>query len=248
MKQAFLKIAVAALLAATTMTGCVGVNFDIANKETVRGTGSMIEKEYDAPGYTGVRIEGNFVVEYSSALSDKIVVKIQESLAPYITVKMVDDLLVVESDKHFTTGQNQAPTLYLSTPSLQFMDVQGAVSMDTADTIQAEKFRLNIGGACSMELPLEVKELEVSVAGASNMVLSGTADNARFRIAGASSFEALELQTKNTSVDIAGMGSGSISCSDTLNVEIAGMGNLDYRGDPKVHQVNAGMGSVNRVR
>lgn len=249
MKQAFLKITAAALLAAVTLTGCVGVNFDSYNRGAVTGTGEMVTREYDAPGYTGVRIEGNFVVEYSNAPSDKVSIKIQEDLIPYVIVKMEGDLLVVESEKNFNINQNnKAPVLYLSTATLELLDVRGAIAMDVADTIKAKSFRLDVSGACAVELPLEVEKLDVNIAGASSMELSGTADDANFTIAGASSFEALALQTKNTTVTIAGMGSGSISCSDNLTVQISGMGSLEYRGDPRLNQINSGMGVIERVQ
>jgi len=242
-----LKLTALAAAIALSMTGCVSINNSSFYGGSVLGKGPLVEQTYPVTGYDAVEITGGFVVVYSNAPSDVVRIDIQENLLKYLNVSVEGEKLIIESSRSFSTKQNHSPTIYLSTPHLKKLDVAGAIDLEQADTIQGDSFTLDVSGACSVKLDLEVQRLETITSGASALELSGTATDASFDIAGVGTFEAFGLQTKTAVVEIGGVGSGTISCSDELTVDIGGMGALEYKGNPRVVQHGTMMGAVTKV-
>ena len=238
--------AILVFIVSLTFSGCVGVEF--SGVGAVLGEGSTVAREYDAPGYTAVEVRGEFAVEYSSIPSDKVTLEAREDLMPHLSVTMEGDKLIVDNtEMPVAAGNNGMPILRLSTPDLKELHIMGVATMDEADTIKGDSFTLSITGVGDLELPLEVEKLDVNVGGVGDIVLRGTAANADIRAAGVISLNASELKTKNTVVNIPGMGDVSIDCSDTLAVDIVGAGSLEYRGDPTITRSNLGLGSISKA-
>lgn len=228
------KIMALSAVLALTLCGCVGVNISGASHSTAQGKGALNAHTFEVGVYDSVRINGNFVVVYSSEASSEITIDIQDNLVEYVNVSSKDGMVTIDARRDFSTGQNQTPIVTLRTPTLEYMEVAGAVVIEEADLIAGDTFFLEVSGAGYAHLNLQVKELSVTMAGAGALDLSGTADKANIEIAGVGSCEAFALKTRTANVEIAGMGTASISCSDELVVDIGGMGSLEYMGTPEV--------------
>ena len=94
---------------------------------------------------------------------------------------------------------------------------------------------------------LDVNNLSVNVAGASDFTLTGNAEKAYFTLAGAGRIEALELQTQTTNVNLAGAGTVRISASEKLTISAGGVGTVEYRGSPTLDISRGGLVSVRNV-
>lgn len=229
--------------------GCVGVTFSAIDPETLMGSGPMTTMEYTVDQYTALEIysEGEIELYYKAEQSDKVVVELQENLAENFSISVKDGVLAIESDKRFKTDKDKTPKLYISAPKLDGITVGGALSIKQADAIKADSFTLDISGVSSGDLSLEVGALNAEVSGACDFTLSGSADEAVIRTSGASSIDALELQTRKSSVEISGAGTISIACSETLDINVNGTGSVSYKGNPQVTQNIGGAVSVKRL-
>jgi hypothetical protein len=79
------------------------------------------------------------------------------------------------------------------------------------------------------------------------MELSGKADRADISMAGAGRMDALELQTRSASINLAGVGTVRISCSDDLSVVAGGVGTVEYRGSPALDLTRGGLVTIRQV-
>lgn len=237
------------LAAAVTvaLTGCVGVSINPTGR-AVTGSGTIETKSFDTGSYTEVEVNGDFEVIYSSEDSGRITVEMQENLIQYVSVSSSGGRAVVNCSERLQQTNNDVPKLYVSTPDLKELVLNGAAIIEQADVIRGDSFRLNASGACELELELEVQEFDMNIAGAGAVTLRGSAERASIEMSGAGTFEALDLETVDAKVGISGAGTGQISCSNTLDVEISGMGGLEYRGDPDITKSVGGAGYVERIR
>lgn len=230
-------------------SGCVVANFTIQDYQTILGSGQMKSTDYQIGEYTEIEVKCNSEMElyYTAAQSDKVTIEIQENLAEYLKVSVENGVLVVESDKRFRTDSDKTPKLYISTPTLKRIKVEGALSIKQADTIKVDSFRFDIGGAADGVLVLDTGKLDFGVAGACDLTFSGKADEAYFAMSGAGTINAMELQSKQSDIMISGAGTISVNSSDTLNINVSGTGSVNYKGDPKVTQDVGGAVSIKRV-
>ena len=64
---------------------------------------------------------------------------------------------------------------------------------------------------------------------------------------GIGDLEALQLQTRSTSIKFDGVGTVRIGLSDTLSVVADGIGTLEYRGSPTLNLNTDGLVTVRQV-
>jgi hypothetical protein len=209
-------------------------------------TGSANQKEYKVDDFTKVVVDGGASIVYKSSDSGKVVVDTQEDLFQYVRVSSDGETLTLDlTDKIWKTNTKVKITVY--TPKLTEVTVNGAVQFVDSDTIKGKDFAFNVYGACDGDITMDVDSFKAMLAGTGNTVYHGSATTINADIAGAGNLDGLDLKTKEAKITINGAGSGSISCSDTLDVTINGLGNLDYAGDPVVNRTIFGLGKINKV-
>ena len=247
MKKLITAITLIAMLA--ILTGCVAVSWDSYSRNSVRGEGAMTSGEHEVGAYDSVDIRGFMRVVYSSAPSTKIRLDMQENIRQYVTFRVENGTLIVDSDRDiWVPSLDYTPTLYLYNPNLKAMYISGAVNIDNSDAISCESFKLEVSGAGDIDLALDVKQFDADLSGAADLRFRGVAEDARITISGAGMMDALELQTQKARIALSGAGSASISCSHELDVELSAVGSLRYRGNPSVRQSVSGIGSIEQIR
>lgn len=229
-----------------TLTGCVGVNFYAVGNSVV-GKGATATRSYEPGSFDSVEISGEFELVYRNSQSCRVELEMQENLFEYVRVSVSNGRLIVDSDENIRSGNNQINKVYVYMPELKGLSSSGAVVFKDADAIKGERFDIDIAGAGTVDITLEVESFSADMSGAGTITLSGTAKNAKIEMAGAGNVDALALDTTNAEIIISGTGNGSISCSGKLTANISGVGNLEYKGDPEVTERVSGMGSVKKA-
>lgn len=77
-------------------------------------------------------------------------------------------------------------------------------------------------------------ELETRVNGASIVTASGSVDRQDAFVSGASRYEALDLESRDSLVEITGTSFAVLSVRETLTGQATGAGMVGYAGDPAV--------------
>jgi len=236
------------VLSVVLLTGCVTINFSPTGGTGVSGRGSMEAFTFNVGEITEIRVEMLCNIVYHSAPSDTVTFEVQPNLMDYIRVEESGGVLTVRSTRNINvTGSGNTPVLTVSSPSLSRVSHAGAGRFTAVDTIVGNEFSLNITGAADGRAALDVQSLSVNLAGAGSFELSGTADNADIRMAGAGRLDALDLQTRSTSINLTGVGTVSISCSDSLSVVAGGVGTVEYRGSPTLDLTRGGLVTIRQV-
>ena len=240
-------LALCVALTAVLLVGCVSIDFSPWGSAGVAGRGSMEKFTFNVNEITEIRIEMLCNIIYYSAPSDTVTLEVQPNLMDYISVVESGGILTVRSTRNLNIGTGNTPVLTVSTPSLGRVFHAGAGRFNAVDTITGDSFSIHIAGAADGRATLDVQTLSVNLAGAGNLELSGTADSADIGMAGAGRLDAFELQTRSTSINLAGVGTVRISCSDDLSVTAGGVGTVEYRGSPTLDITRGGLVTVRQV-
>lgn len=246
MKKSKIIFLAAAVLPVLLMCGCISVSIS-GPMRTVTGKGGLHTAKFDVDKYTSVEISGNMKIVYSNKPSDTVSIEIQDNLLEYLTVEVKNGKLRIEPERNFVYSSNRTPVVHLSSEKLEKLTASGAISFKDSDVLESDALTLDLSGACAIDIPVNVGSLIIVSAGADSITLSGTADSLKLDMSGASSADALDLQTKEADVTINGVGNCSISCSDKLDATINGAGSLKYKGSPELSKSVSGLGSVRQV-
>jgi len=200
-------------------SGCV------VDGNVVRGQGDMESYDISVDNFTGLSISGNYELTIRQAPEFSVVLEIQENLFEFVEISERDGTLYVRSARSLRTTLGNTPRLSVYAPYLDNFNFMGALDAD---------------------IDLHVENLDINVAGAGDLTLSGSAEVLNITSAGAANIEAFELTAANAVVVVAGAGNVDIYATDTLDVRIDGVGNVRYAGNPQLTQNIFGVGVVER--
>ena len=236
-------------------SGCIVVNPTDIN--AVRPEGEQEVFEISIGEFSKIKVNGFFNVHYYSEPSNKIKLKTYPNLLENFIFEIIDDELIISTLKRINYGSKETAIVSISMPVLKGLTVDsfgrspggfGSVSTFTAvDKITSDSFSITIAGAGSGRAELDVYNLIVDVFGAGKLELSGRAGTSVLNLSGAGELSALPLQTLNTTVNLSGAGTISISCSDNLTINAGGAGSVEYKGTPHVNLNTGGAVSIKQI-
>ncbi len=202
---------VAALLCAS----CVHVNKNYqGGKNSVKGTGSIITKDFDFKDFHSVCINGNADVRFVQSDDWAVSLRTQENIPEYLDYKVEDGVLVIEA-KDRRTIRAEVYDLTVKAPVLRRVEVNGASDFDIEDGLRSDEdltivvngagdltfkgvacrdLSVKVNGAADLEAAdLDVREVRVRINGAGDVVLSGKAGDADLSVNGAGDIDARRL-------------------------------------------------------
>ena len=223
----------------------------------IEGSGNVVEHSTPLPenprGYA-LRVTGLSVRNFGSL---KIFVVADESLADSVAVKTDDNIseqiIVTVNDKTGEIVVDAArPRVNLSPSELTIAaDVPvRALAIDGGwfiryDCPSVTDCKAEINGAANGDFAFGfLDSLDVTVNGAGNLTMRGTAQTVNLELNGAANIKAFDLTARSASVTIDGAGSCEIAAAERLNAVINGMGDITYDGAPAVSQTIHGVGTV----
>ncbi len=93
-----------------------------------------------------------------------------------------------------------------------------------------------------------METLDVEIAGAGNLNLSGKAETLDIECAGAGTIRAYKLMADTVKLEIAGVCNARVHAIESLSVDMAGVGTVKYMGNPNNISIDkAGLGSVKQI-
>jgi hypothetical protein len=229
-------------------SGCSG-SFLVKMSPAIRGSG--IAKEETRP------VEAFHAIEVGNALHVKVVVtkdakpglKISgdDNLVPLVESVIRDGALVlrIKDDSNISTKR---PLLAeVTTSELDRAQASGASNVTVKGGPKVDRFTAEASGAARLKVDgLETPKAVAGASGASQVVLSGTAESLDVDASGASQVKAEELNVDDANVTISGASGAALRASKSVAGDVSGASHLDLHGRPAKNSVStSGASSVN---
>jgi len=231
-----------ALLAALTilLTGCISIGTGGTN--AIEGQGDMVTREIDVANFSGINISSNFRVVFRQSPQWALTAVMQENLFDYLQADANQGILNVRTTRNINTTSDNRPRLYIYAPYLSSATLSGAVDALGWDKIEVEDFEINISGAASMDLVLDVEmlsvdasgaadvslvlivgHLDINASGACDVNLNGTADTFDIRGSGAINLDATNLSFNSGRLDLSGASDAYFSSLEDVDVNVSAL-------------------------
>jgi hypothetical protein len=227
-------------LATLTMTLFLGLFFSLS---------LLAQPHYDGTPFKKLDISGAYKVVLKNGENYKVVLEgDKDEDLDRVTLKVKNETLYIGMERQDRWRSRESVTIYITTPVLEGVDISGAVNLKSEDTFKSNKFIMEISGAGSVHMNLDVNDLRAEISGAGNVVLKGRATKQRIELSGAGSYKAMELESEDVVAESSGAGSVQVYASKSIKAESSGAGSVRYRGEPeRVNISSSGAGSVKKM-
>lgn len=143
---------------------------------------------------------------------------------------------------------NRKLKAYIGVKSLQKITASGASDIRIEGSLSAAQLKVQLSGASDLSGKVFVNEtLDISLSGASDVKISGSANNVVVNAHGASDVKAYDFTAARCDVDASGASSVRITVEKELSVKLSGASSVDYKGAAMIKDVKtSGASSVSR--
>ncbi|MBI3347141.1 MAG: DUF2807 domain-containing protein [Burkholderiales bacterium] len=219
--------------------------------ERVNGNGDIATEARDTGAFDAVSLTGGFNVVIRQGQGNKVEVKADRNLLPYIETRVVEGgkgrTLEIGPKKGFNISTSNNPSLTLEMPALRAVAVAGS-GMVKVEAMKTGGVDAAIAGSGDIRFAnLDAERLGMKVSGSGDIVAAGRCASASVAIAGSGDVKAADLVAEDVKVTIAGSGDAQVNATRKLNVSIAGSGDVRYAGSPEISSSIAGSGKVRRI-
>jgi hypothetical protein len=222
------------------------IQFGSACSKCKKGSGNSISIERHVPYFTGIETNGSFDVHITKDAVQKVIIKADDNIIPIIETEVENGILEIELDDDACLRRANKVDVYISTPSLRKVRLNGSGSVHGEGVFTDDEMNLFVNGSGDMFLNFDGKNLRSKIEGSGKITLSGSAENANHDINGSGNIQAKTLETQHVTTRVNGSGRISVNAVQTLKVNISGSGRVGYTGNP-VTDVNInGSGKVVR--
>ena len=191
------------------------------------GIGPMVTQDFDVSSFSAIDVSGSYNIIWRESSDVFVTIAAQENLLENFDVTVRGETLYVEPHRSFSITGGNTPRIYIYTPYLTGVSVNGSATIYDWDTIHSQNFSINVQGSANITLNLDVESLDILLAGSGNFDITGNVATA--------------------SVVLNGSGRVNIVATDYLDIEINGSGSVRYTGNPTVTQRIAGIGTVQQA-
>lgn len=183
--------------------------------------------------FHSIDVTGAMKIEYTQDQNQMLQIQSTQNYINNIQTEVRDSVLYITANMNKYTPV----TVALSSPEIRNIEVAGASSFESKNTIEQRNMTINMAGAGNVDLDLHIDSLlKIETQGVSNVELQGQAYHADIKVAGASKVDAENLKTQMAKVNGAGGSKIKIWCEQDLKVQAYGASKVVYRGNPTISE------------
>jgi len=210
---------------------------------TVTGDGPVVTETRTLPSFSKIIVKGSMDAKISRSDTQRVTINAQENLLPLIQTNVDDDTLIIETESSCSTTATLRIDITL--PDLRSAAVDGSGDILVTGPFDMDTLILEIQGSGDIRLKESaVGELDCHVMGSGDIVLSGTAETARYKVKGSGDIDAYGMPAKTVIAHIHGSGDIRTRADGRLDAKIYGSGDIHYTGHPEVTRSVFGSGDV----
>ena len=198
--------------------------------------GEPVTETFSVDGtYTTLVVQDAFDVTVSDEVS-QVTVTVGEKIMPKVHVEKDGTTLKIYL-KNWTVGTGDMKVLLPYNPDLATVSLSGASEFHSAFAIAGQDVEVECSGASSFIGIVDAAELTLSLSGASEAVIDGTADRINMDISGSSNLERkiidnrYSLACNQCECAISGSSDAYIHCDGTIKGSVSGSSELHYTGN-----------------
>jgi hypothetical protein len=213
------------LLFALILPGCTRVG------SSMNGTGKIKDTALKLKGFTGLHIEGPFIIEVNKAEDYKVILSVDDNLVNRVRVSM---------ERKTLNFNIEAPATFFPTSLKLKVEMPDLVSLNLSDTAVAtvngfigeDLFTVFLSGKSTLNCATEVDTLELNVFGASETVFKGKARNTSINARGLSKLNLMEFESTAAQIKMTEASEATMNVTGWVDITLEKYSKFFYTGTP----------------
>ena len=194
--------------------------------DTLSETNNVTSEARDVSGFNEVELKGVGNLSLEQTGSESLTVEAEEDVLPKIRTEVENKRLIISPERNTSINTTKPINYKLTVKDLNTLEVSGSGDVEAED--------------------INTDELAVTIGGAGDVEIRGSADSQEVEISGSGEYRAGKLESKEATIDVRGSGLATVNVSDELEAKVSGSGSVEYIGDPMVQQEVSGAGEVRK--
>lgn len=146
-----------------------------------------------------------------------------------------------------TRWRKETIKVRVTVSDLELLHIQGAVSIKTDGALFVDNLKIAFDGVGTTNLNLDARKIISEINGVGSFYLAGKTEYHKVTFSGVGKYDAIELESKFTSVASDGIGTVRVHAGEKFIANASGIGSVEYAGNPQDVSVDAsGIGKVKR--
>lgn len=216
----------------------------------VRGSGNVITETRQVSGFSALRMDGAGRLVITQGTTESLEIQGEDNLIGELTSEVQGNTLVLgyQQQPWLKSILPTKPIVYnLTVTDLTKLTLNGAGDIEIR-SLETDSLVLDINGAGKIDITeIVAEQLTVNFAGTGSITVSGVVTDQAVTLDGAGNYQAGDLQSQSTTIEINGLGNGTVYATDTLAITINGGGSVGYYGSPRVTQEITGLGDIKNL-
>ncbi len=212
---------------------CVGIMLlGAAACSRIGGSGNVVTKSIPVSSFSRLQVGSAFEVTVSFGDQDALTLHVDDNLTGHVDAGVSGGTLHIGL-KPRTSVHDATLKADVTARSLTSIELSGAAHVHLSNEPSGRSIKVTASGASGLDGSLRMDEVDLSLSGASNAMLSGIVARLVVSGSGASQLEALELQSTDLEISLSGASEATVSASGTISAVVSGASTLRYKGSPR---------------
>jgi hypothetical protein len=191
-------------------------------------SGQQLQKR-TLPPFSKIQASGIVKVIYTDSDSIEVRVEARPGDMDQVETKVENGTLVIYSKGKVNGDVN----IYVSNNHLNGVELSGVAEFRSTNTLKPDSIKFNASGASQLNAKIQSFRISCVQSGASNLELSGTANELDADLTGAGNLKSYNLMVQTASVTTTGAATAKVNISGTINANASGASSVKIKGDPK---------------
>jgi len=233
------------IIGSLLLSACAITGFNVT-----RGSGELTTQTRNVSGFERVQVDGAGELIITQGEEESLEIRAEDNIIDELTSDVSNGTLVLGYRDNFLRNSiipTERITYTLNVIDLSEVTINGAADLEI-DALETGSLVLEINGAGQVSIDqFTADSLSVQISGTSTIEIAGQVADQSITIDGAGNYQAGDLETNRTTVNINGLGNATVWAVETLDISIDGGGNLRYYGSPNVTQDINGVGDIDNL-
>lgn len=218
----------------------------ISDWHAISGNGAIFSESMSVPNFESIELQSAADLVIVKGGTFSVNVSDYENLLQYLTVKVVDNRLVIKKEPETVNLWNSKAKVIVTMPdSLYAVTLAGSgeIRIDPAFS-KLQSLMLYGSGSILIEDYCSLDKLEAQITGSGNIRAKGSVNNLTTQISGSGDMLFSDLEAYDAKCTLTGSGNIYISVENELDAYLSGSGDVIYYGNPTVNSYASGSGKV----
>jgi len=224
--------------------GLTCMDCDVAERGKSHFPKGDTSREFTFTDFSEISAGGAFNMEVRQGSKFKVTAEGSQRFIDHLAMEREGNLLKIEMRHGFNIfGRDPRGNLSITLPELSRLKITGANKAMISGFNGAE-MNLRIAGASEVEMNSSYERLNIEIAGASSLTLSGEGKDLDVNVSGASKLKAFDYETGNCKIKVNGASKAEVNVSGELEADANGASEILYKGLPKITSDVTGFSSI----